>query len=204
MKNQQWTHSELVERAVRWLRNSAIVPSAETAAGKLKVRCGVVLAEPQGEAENPDAIGWFNRGRHSVLIECKSSLSDYMADRRKWSRRAGEQYGLGRFRYYMATPGIIHAVAKFHVYGWGLLAVHGRSVKVIKPSREFNCNKNAELQLIYSGLRAAQLAEKTDRRMSRCLMEAAPEMLELLKEWIVMGGVSTEVKTVQFLKSLGE
>ncbi len=51
------THGELVERAGRWLRNSAVIPGFRLV-HKRKVKCGVVLTEMVSNAqETPDAIG---------------------------------------------------------------------------------------------------------------------------------------------------
>ena len=62
------THAQLVERAVRWLR---------------AYRCGVVLSEQACvSGEMPDAIGW-KRASHSVLVECKVTRADFLADRGK-------------------------------------------------------------------------------------------------------------------------
>ena len=62
------THSQLVEKAVRWLRH---------------YRCGLVLSEQACvSGEMPDAIGW-KRACHSVLVECKVTRADFLADRAK-------------------------------------------------------------------------------------------------------------------------
>ena len=73
------THAQLVERAVRWLR---------------AYRCGVVLSEQACvSGEMPDAIGW-KRASHSVLVECKVTRADFLADRDKPFRQKPEQ-GVG-------------------------------------------------------------------------------------------------------------
>src|ERR1700722_4481017 len=62
------THAQLVEKAVHWLR---------------RYRCGVVLSEQACiSGEMPDAIGW-KRACHSVLVECKVTRADFLADRAK-------------------------------------------------------------------------------------------------------------------------
>lgn len=62
------THADLVAPAARWLKGT--------------VRCGVVLTEaPSMDGESPDAIGW--RSGYSVLVECKASRADFLADSRK-------------------------------------------------------------------------------------------------------------------------
>ncbi|MGB9105309.1 MAG: hypothetical protein WCC59_11160, partial [Terriglobales bacterium] len=63
------THPALVELAVRWLRTS--------------YRCGIILSEQACcTGEVPDVIGWKGRCR-SVLVECKISRADFLADRGK-------------------------------------------------------------------------------------------------------------------------
>ena len=87
------THAQLVEKAVRWLRN---------------YRCGVVLSEQACvSGEMPDAIGW-KRACHSVLVECKVTRSDFLADRAKPFRLKPEQ-GVGCERFYLVPAGIVRA-----------------------------------------------------------------------------------------------
>ena len=83
------THDELIGRATRWLKNSK--------------RCDCVLAEPQvaNNYEFLDVIGW-HAGK-SIVIECKASLSDFYADRRKASGRNNR--GLIHDGYYVSVVG---------------------------------------------------------------------------------------------------
>src|SRR5256885_12853460 len=97
------THTQLVERAVRWLRG---------------YRCGVVLSEQACvSGEMPDAIGW-KRACHSVLVECKVTRSDFLADRGKPFRLKPEK-AVGCERFYLA-PGDLVRVEELPT-GWGLL-----------------------------------------------------------------------------------
>ncbi len=97
------THAQLVERAIRWLRS---------------YRCGVILSEQAcTSGEMPDAIGW-KQACHSVLIECKVSRADFLADREKPFRLKPEK-GVGSERFYLATPGLIKIEEL--PQGWGLL-----------------------------------------------------------------------------------
>ena len=154
-----WTHAELVERAGRWLQYSAHVEMDLTGNAPRVTRCGVVLLEPQGGSENPDAIGWFNRGYHSILIECKANRRDFLIDKTKYHRRAGEKAGMGRYRFYMAPPGVI-AVADLSHTKWGILEVVGRSVKTLKLSGEFEFFADRERELLWSTCRKYQQAER--------------------------------------------
>jgi len=132
------THTELVERAVRWLGNTK--------------KCNPVLAEPQFDerrcAERPDAIGWD--ARTSYLVECKVSLGDFYADRRKPHRITA---GLGRFRYYLIPPGLLDDVPE----PWGLLECCPRIIRVAKEAREAHAwNAQAEVAMLARLLARAQ------------------------------------------------
>ena len=110
------THAQLVERAVRWLRS---------------YRCGVVLSEQACvSGEMPDAIGW-KRASHSVLVECKVTRADFLADRDKPFRRKPEQ-GVGSERFYLTPPGLVK-VAELPA-GWGLLELRRGRVEMVQPS----------------------------------------------------------------------
>ena len=78
----------------------------------------------------PDAIGW-KKACHSVLVECKASRPDFLADREKPFRQKPES-GVGCERYYLAPRGLI-SVEELRP-GWGLLEVCGREIEKAKPS----------------------------------------------------------------------
>jgi hypothetical protein len=80
--------------------------------------------------EMPDAIGW-KKACHSVLVECKASRPDFLADREKPFRQKPES-GVGCERYYLAPRGLIR-VEELRP-GWGLLEVCGREIEKAKPS----------------------------------------------------------------------
>jgi hypothetical protein len=110
------THGKLVEMAESWLRRQ---------------RCGVVLSE-QGcsSGEMPDAIGWKGKN-HSIVVECKMSRADFLAERGKpWRQNA--EIALGCERYYAAPKGMLK-VAELPE-GWGLLEASGRTLTVVKKS----------------------------------------------------------------------
>ncbi|WP_242880773.1 hypothetical protein [Stenotrophomonas maltophilia] len=112
MDGQALTHADLVKIAGRWLRNTA--------------GCSVVLEElcaATGNGENPDAIGW--RCGQTMLIECKASRSDFLADRKK-PFRADPSRGLGMYRYFLAPKGLLRPEEMPD--RWGLLEVSGRRV----------------------------------------------------------------------------
>ncbi|MFZ0421179.1 MAG: hypothetical protein WAM04_23970 [Candidatus Sulfotelmatobacter sp.] len=136
------THAQLVEKAVRWLRS---------------YRCGVVLSEQACvSGEMPDAIGW-KRACHSVLVECKVTRSDFLADRAKPFRLKPEQ-GVGCERFYLVSAGMVRS--EDLPTGWGLLELRrGRiemtraSAKNLRSASGFRC----EMNLLLASLRRVEV-----------------------------------------------
>ena len=122
-----------------------------------RYRCGVVLSEQACvSGEIPDAIGWKNRC-HSVLVECKASRADFVADRAKpW--RQNPETGVGAERYYLAPSGMI-SLAELPA-GWGLLETRGREIGVAKRSAK-NLRSNTgfqnEMNLLLASLRRVEV-----------------------------------------------
>lgn len=145
------THAELVERAERWLYS---------------VGCGVVLAELVTYASGiPDAIGF--RSDCSILIECKASRSDFLADRKK--PHHGPEAGMGDWRFYLTPEGLVRPEEL--PAQWGLLYVtDDRVLRVAgapklrqwySPPRQGN--KIEEMRMMYSALRRLKLRGVLDR-----------------------------------------
>jgi hypothetical protein len=137
------THSQLVRLAEKWLR---------------MYRCGVVLSEQACvSGEMPDAIGW-KRACHSVLVECKLSRADFLADRAKPFRLKPE-LGVGCERYYLLPAGLIRdgSIREDELPpGWGLLACRARQVEVVRASKKnlrsgkgFACEMNLLLASLH-------------------------------------------------------
>lgn len=133
----QPTHDELVGRACRWLLNSK--------------RCYSVLAEREAwsTGERADAIGWEFWASH--LVECKTSLSDFYADRSKRCRRAARQ--LGDRRWYLCRAGLIRPEQVRD--GWGLLYATPGQVRLVVEAekRERTTDElRVELRMIASAM----------------------------------------------------
>lgn len=138
------THSDLVQRAKRWLEH----------AHGTKYACGVVLAEYRCYSpEIADVIG-FN-AHHSIVIECKVSRADFKADRRKAHRRRNNR--LGNYRYYLTLPNV--ACPQDIDNGWGLLYASDKRIAEVKPSEYFadDSVKRAEWSILYSIARRLNL-----------------------------------------------
>lgn len=147
----EFTHDELVKRAVAWLSK----PSRGRGA------CGVVVPELVSYAgEQPDAIGWRGGG-FSVLVECKVSRSDFIVDRKK--PRQG--LGAGHTRYYMCPPGLIRPDELPE--NWGLLYCHENkiTVEVAAPINEKR-DLIGETAMMYSLLRRVEVRGQLRRCFS--------------------------------------
>jgi len=137
------THAQLVKVAEQWLR---------------RYRCGIVLSEQQcASGEMPDAIGWKGKCR-SVVVECKVSRGDFLADRAKpW--RTNSQIALGCERFYLSLRGMIREsdLPK----GWGLLEYHDRRVTMlVKPCRQSQRSPEGlmnEMNLLLASLRRVEV-----------------------------------------------
>lgn len=106
--------------------------------------------------EMPDAIGW-KRANHSVLVECKISRADFLADRAK-PFRLDSASGLGCERYYLAPAKLI--AAEELSAGWGLLEYCNRKVEMSKPSaKNLRSAKglNFEMNLLLASLRRVEI-----------------------------------------------
>src|ERR1700751_2943893 len=136
------THGQLVRIAEKWMRS---------------YRCGVVLSEQACvSGEMPDAIGW-KRTCHSVLVECKVSRADFLADRAKPFRQKPDS-AVGCERFYLAPRDLIRPDEL--PPGWGLLELHHRKIEMIRTSKKnlrseegFRC----EMNLLLASLRRVEI-----------------------------------------------
>lgn len=137
------THVELVDRAAKWLRNSC--------------NCKVVAAELVTytmSGETPDTIGW--EGARSIIVECKTSRSDFFADRKR-PARIGYR-AMGEWRIYLTPPGLLSPSEIPD--GWGLYEVHEKSIRFaggIKYDRRhppfLNPDRESEIVMLLSIIR---------------------------------------------------
>lgn len=141
MEQVPMTHKEAVRRATNWLRNNQ--------------HCGIVLRElATANRETPDVIGFYGAGG-SILIECKVSRSDFLADAGKSFRQWAEQ-GMGDERYFEVPPGVVKNAEE--VGDWGLLEIRPHQVKVLRKPVVQSANKRAELKMLMSVMRRLEIA----------------------------------------------
>jgi len=140
-KATEWTHKKLVRRMAQWL--------------KYTKRMTVVISElATRNSETPDVIGWVG-GAESILIECKVSRADFLADGKKWFRRYPNQ-GMGDFRYIAAPPGIIKPDELPEK--WGLFEPHSHSIRTVVEAEPQETNKRNECVMLMSALRRLEIA----------------------------------------------
>ncbi|WP_065627342.1 hypothetical protein [Xanthomonas euvesicatoria] len=137
------THSDLVEAGRSWARRKG---------------CRVVLHDPFRAAvrEMPDLIAW--RDGVSILLEAKTSRSDFLADAKKPWRKDPER-GMGDWRFYIAPKGLLKIEELPN--GWGLLELdQGKVIEVHGVPlgnanwwrRPFTGNKRDETLMLVSAL----------------------------------------------------
>ncbi len=144
MPKDKLSHEDLRKLAVRWLKTRT-VPYQGRGLPR-GGRCAIAASELVSSAnDTPDAIGWDAFGR-SILIECKSSRSDFLADRHKTSRQNGN--GMGNQRYFLTPPKL--ATAEDLPEGWGLLETAGDHIycTAAAPVRELTDFDQCQEKLI--------------------------------------------------------
>ena len=106
--------------------------------------------------EQPDCLGF--RSGISCLVECKTSKSDFLADKRK-KFRLDPSIGLGDWRFFLTPKGLL-TVDELPA-GWGLLETDGKRIYKVHSfpnntgwfDKPFIGNKQAECDYMYSALR---------------------------------------------------
>lgn len=145
------SHSELVEAAEKWLNKRGV---------------HITFAEMRActsNNESPDVIGWTSM--NSVVIECKASRSDFLADKKKLFRSFPER-GMGDYRIYFCPPNIIKV--EDLPEGWALVYWDGKKEKVIHGIKgyrlsswaarvPFRGHKESEMDMMLSALRRIQI-----------------------------------------------
>jgi hypothetical protein len=116
------THGQLVDIAYKWLlKNSS---------------CGIAFKELKSLSwEIPDVIG-FGCSGFSVVVECKATRSDFLADKSK-PFRVNPSLGMGTNRYYCCPKGLIEKEELPE--GWGLVYVDekGKAKLFHRPLQEY-------------------------------------------------------------------
>jgi len=143
------THDELIEIGRKWLSK----PYANMSKDYGHSGCAVIITEivcSTWGGEQPDIIGFTLSRTMSILIECKTSLSDFRRDKEKPFRYCPE-FGMGAQRWFLAPAGVI-PVDEIPEK-WGLLETSENKIKVVKKSELQERNYDSEITVLLSTLR---------------------------------------------------
>lgn len=134
-----FTHKDCVSAATYWLNG----------------KCEIVLPEFfTWNPELPDVIG-FKR-RESIVVECKISRSDFLADKKKPFRVMPDR-GMGDKRYYCCPQGLIKPDEL--PPSWGLVYIYpSGTVRLIKKAFRQPKDHSAEFHVLFYYARRAQQA----------------------------------------------
>lgn len=111
-------------------------------------KCPYSIVEPFSfcSDEQPDVFAW--NYWTTVMIECKVSHADFLADLKK-PFRVNPERGIGRHRFYCCPDGIIKEEEVPN--GYGLLYVVDGKMKMIRKSERFERhNANGEIGIVTS------------------------------------------------------
>jgi len=140
------THAELVEIGRRWL-----LRPWRSGKGSGHGACRIILTELSAyttHGEIPDVLGFDSGKSHSILIECKTSRADFLADAKKPFRTNPAQ-GIGTQRWFLVPAGVL--TAEDLPENWGLLEIReAGTVVVVRESGIFEKNAQSEVQLLVS------------------------------------------------------
>lgn len=138
-------HNLLCKKGISWLKMQHYFHET-----KFRISsCSVVISEMVSMAsEHPDVIGFNNS--QSILIECKTSKSDFKADFKKHFRRKPD-LGMGNFRFYLTKKGLLNIDEIPEK--WGLIELDKNKIEIKKEPEYFENTRNAEYPLLFSALR---------------------------------------------------
>lgn len=142
LKGFRMDHRKLVKAAERWLITSK--------------GCNPVFCEKgsRGCQEIPDAIGWTCEG--SIVVECKTSKADFIANSKK-------TLTLGNERYFLMENSLYEQVKDIVPDGWGILNIYSADdlnwyarQERFKSSRKFESCLKSEIRYLRSRILAIQ------------------------------------------------
>lgn len=94
---------------------------------------------------------WGTTGDRTVIIEVKTSRSDFLADKRKYARsKTAEElrHQIGNYRYYLCPEGVIKEDDLPD--NWGLLVYDGKKIHMVRMATKVESSLPMELMLITS------------------------------------------------------
>jgi hypothetical protein len=139
------THAAMIERAESWLINTW--------------RAGIVLTNcaRQDGREIADVFAARHSGDDTMIIECKVSRADFLADLKKQHRQDG--MALGNRRYYFVPDGLV--LPEEIPNPWGLIYWQTNKRVWAKIALPVEADRASERYVFYNGLYLYQRGRRT-------------------------------------------
>ena len=132
-------HYELCKEGAKWLKKTPFT-------GYKYITVELVCIA----ADNTDI--WGTNGCESTMIEVKTSRSDFLNDKKKFSRQPQNIiHAIGNYRYYLCPKGIINI--EDLPEGWGLLWYNDGKITSIKGATYIKTYNRGELAILCSIMR---------------------------------------------------
>ena len=143
------SHDELGVIAGKWLKRNGV--SQQVTDGRYPASIVTVINKLMYNSEYPDVIGFIKMADWSIIVEVKTSRSDFLRDHNKIVRTS-PNFGMGNFRYYCCPDGLIKKEELPDK--WGLLYLcKGKIKEIVEPKHIEVVNNRAERYLMLYYLR---------------------------------------------------
>lgn len=143
-------HYELCLLGAKWLRSRKNCEHYETPWKYVAVELCVY------GCENPDI--WAFNGWSTIVVEVKTSRSDFFNDVKKWWRQPGYEECIGgNFRYYLTPQGLLKPEELPE--GVGLLEYDGKKIVRTIPATRHSVSNHTDMIILASILRREQFKE---------------------------------------------
>ena len=135
-------HYKLCCEGGKWLHKTMIIDNKDHWIGT----CNIVAIEiVTASVENPDV--WGLSGGNTVVIEVKTSRSDFLHDKKKLCRQ-NKNWSCGNYKYYLVPKGLI---SKDEVPdNWGLLEWNEGKIELIKRPEFIESSGYGDLSILSS------------------------------------------------------
>lgn len=136
-------HYKLCQAGAKWLKKLPF-------AGYKYIAVEIVCIS----ADNPDV--WGTNGSDSTMIEVKVSRSDFLNDKKKFSRQPQNIiHAIGNYRYYLCPKGIINI--EDLPESWGLLWYDDGVIYSVKNATYIKTYNRGELSILCSIMRREKI-----------------------------------------------
>ncbi len=144
-------HYQLCLEGAKWLKKKKNHERDETPWKYIAVEIVVY------GCENPDI--WAFNGWSTIVVEVKTSHTDFLNDKKKWFKQVGNESGdPGNFRYYLTPKGLLNPEELPE--GFGLLEWDGKNIERVITAKRRTVTNHADGIIMGSILRREHFPEK--------------------------------------------